>query len=81
MALTAEQQAQVDVQIAIQTAIEDKRHENNIAMINKNQKFETLRMAKDILIENSRTLPVESRQVTTANVIVIANELLNYSNT
>jgi hypothetical protein len=38
-------------------------------------------MAKDILIENSRTLPVESRQVTTANVIVIANELLNYSNT
>jgi hypothetical protein len=48
-------------------------------MINKNQKFETLRMAKDILIENSRTLPVESRQVTTANVIVIANELLNYS--
>jgi hypothetical protein len=79
MALTAEQQAQVDVQIAIQTAIEDKRHENSIAMINKNQKFETLRMAKDILIENSRTLPVESRQVTTANVIVIANELLNYS--
>lgn len=81
MALTAEQQAQVDVQIAIQTTIEDKRHENNIAIINKNQKFETLRMAKDILIENSRTLPVESRQVTTANVIVIANELLNYSNT
>jgi len=77
MALTAEQQAQVDVQIAI----EDKRHELNIAIINKNQKFETLRMAKDILIENSRTLPVESRQVTTANVITIANELLNYSNT
>ena len=77
MALTAEQQAQIDVQIAI----EDKRHENNIAMINKNQKFETLRMAKDILIENSRTLPVESRQVTTANVIAMANDLLNYSNT
>ena len=77
MALTAEQQAQVDVQIAI----EDKRHELNIAIINKNQKFETLRMAKDILIENSRTLPVESRQVTTANVITISNELFNYSNT
>ena len=47
MALTTEQQAQVDMQ----KAIDEGRYSSE----NKQRKLETLRMAKEILLENRRT--------------------------
>tara|TARA_R110000868_G_scaffold12505_10_gene59755 strand:+ start:1106 stop:1372 length:267 start_codon:yes stop_codon:yes gene_type:complete len=87
MALTAEQQGLVDVQVAIeaartetQIALENSRNSNQASMYAKQHKLETLRMAKEILVENSRTLPVDAREVTTANVTAMAAVLLNYIN-
>ena len=51
MALTAEQQAQVDQQ----NAIEDNRAANQAAAEAKRAKLEALRIAKEVLVENRRT--------------------------
>jgi hypothetical protein len=48
MALTTEQQAQVD----ISNAIEATRNANNIAMESRRAKLEAIRLAKEVLIEN-----------------------------
>ena len=87
MALTAEQQGLVDVQIAIeavrvdgQVTIENARTASQTALYAKQHRLESLRMAKEILVENSRTLPVDAREVTTANVTAMATVLLNYIN-
>lgn len=87
MALTAEQQGLVDIQVAIeaartetQIALENSRNLNQASMYAKQHKLETLRMAKEILVENSRTLPVDAREVKIANVTAMATVLLNYIN-
>ena len=87
MALTAEQQGLVDVQVAIEAArvesqivIENNRNANQASINAAQHKLETLRMAKEILVENSRTLPADAREVTTANVTAMATVLLNYIN-
>jgi galactokinase len=51
MALTPEQQAQVDMQ----NAIEDHRAANQTAAEAKRAKLEALRIAKEVLVENRRT--------------------------
>jgi len=87
MALTAEQQGLVDVQVAIEAAradsqvtIENARTASQAAAFAKQHRLESLRMAKEILVENSRTLPVDSREITTANVTAMAAVLLTYIN-
>jgi hypothetical protein len=87
MALSAEQQGLVDVQVAIEAArvesqivIENNRNANQASINAAQRKLETLRMAKDILVENSRTLPADAREVTTANVIAMATLLMDYTN-
>jgi len=87
MALTAEQQSMVDVQVAIEAArsestiaLENARNTNTVAINSKQHKLEALRMAKDVLIENSRTLPVEAREITTANITAMATVILAYIN-
>ena len=53
MALTAEQQAQFDMQ----KAIEETRAATQAASEAKRTKLEALRLAKEILVENRRTKP------------------------
>ena len=72
MALTAEQQAQVE----IQTAIEDNRAVNQAASEDKRAKLEMVRMAKEILIENRRTQSAaDATDITASAVTTLATTL------
>jgi hypothetical protein len=61
MALTIEQQATIDLQNGIQA---------------RQNKLEAIRMAKDVLIENARSKPVDSREVTAADITAFADALV-----
>lgn len=71
MALTPEQQAQVDIQLAVENA----RHANQMAQQAKQAKLETVRLAKETLIENARSKPVDARDVTAADITAFAAAL------
>ena len=75
MALTAEQQAQVD----IQNAMDDHRTQNQAAAEAKRAKLEMVRMAKEILIENRRTqAAADATDITASAVTAIATELTTF---
>jgi hypothetical protein len=71
MALTADQQAQVDFQVAIESA----RHANQMASEAYRVKLESVRLAKETLIENARSKPVDSREITAADITAFAAAL------
>lgn len=69
MALTLEQQAQIDMQVATQIATEAPRN-----------RLEAVRLAKDVLIENARSKPVDSRDVSASDITAFASNLMAYIN-
>ena len=96
MALTPEQQAQVELQEAMdagrrahELAMEQARHQNNLAIVQaqsaaqaaqaaveaKRAKLEAVRLAKETLIENARSKPVDARDVTAADIAAFAAAL------
>ena len=75
MALTPEQQAQVDVA----DAMEATRHANQMALQAKQSKMEAVRLAKEVLIENARSKAVDSRDVTAADITAFAQTLVAYT--
>jgi hypothetical protein len=77
MALSAEQQAEVDKQ----NAMEDNRASNQAAQEAKRAKLETLRMAKEILVENRRTqAAADATDITASAVTALATELNTFVN-
>ena len=77
MALTPEMQAQVDMQ----SAIENNRAANQAAMEEKRAKLDTLRMAKEILVENRRTQAAsEAADITASSVAALATDLNTFVN-
>jgi len=72
MALTTEQ---ID-QIAYQEASEAGRRAHEIAMESRRAKLEAIRLAKETLIENARSKPVDSRDVTPADITAFADALV-----
>lgn len=74
MALTTEQQAQVE----IADAIEATRHTNQMALQAKQAKLEAVRLAKEVLIENARSKAVDSRDVAAADITAFAGTLVAY---
>ncbi len=72
MALTTEQQAQVDVAVAIETS----RATQQAAAEAKRTKLEAIRLAKETLIENARSKPADSREVTAADITAFADALV-----
>jgi hypothetical protein len=72
MALTTEQ---ID-QIAYQEASEAGRRAHEIAMESRRAKLEAVRLAKETLIENARSKPVDSRDVTPADITAFADALV-----
>ena len=76
MALTAEQQASVDMAIAI----EADRQANQMALLAKQAKLEAVRVAQQTLIENRRNQPVDQREVTAADITAYATTLVNFIN-
>ena len=74
MALTPEQQMQIDIQLTIENA----RHANQMATEAKRAKLEAVRIAQVTLIENARSKPVDSRDVTAADITAFAQALVAY---
>ena len=72
MALTAEQQFQID--------LENSRNASALALEAKRAKLEAVRLAKETLIENRRNQPVDAREVTAADITAYATTLVNYVN-
>jgi hypothetical protein len=72
MALTTEQ---LD-QIAYQEASDAGRRAHEIAMETRRAKLEAIRLAKETLIENARSKPVDSRDVTPADITAFADALV-----
>lgn len=73
MALTAAQQAEVDMQEAMLAG--DREQEA------KRIKLEALRMAKEIAVENRRTQSAaEATDITAASIQAIADSLITYVN-
>ena len=72
MAFTTDQQAQLDIAIAIETS----RTTQQAAAQAKLTKLEAIRLAKETLIENTRSKPADSREVTAADIITFANTLV-----
>jgi hypothetical protein len=77
MALTPEQTSQVELQTALiaaqatsQTAIDARR-----------AKLETIRLAKEVLVENRRTVSAaDATDITAAAITAMATELATYVN-
>lgn len=74
MALDTEAQTIVDTQIAIENA----RHANNVAMEVSRARMESIRIAKEVLLENKRNSLGENTEVSAADIIAFANELAAY---
>ena len=77
MALTPEMQATVDQS----NAIEDNRSSNMAAQEAQRAKLETLRMAKEILVENRRTqAAAEATDITASALTALATDLNTFVN-
>jgi autotransporter adhesin len=74
MALTTDQQAQVDMTVAMDAA----RHANNLTIQSKQAKLEAVRLAQQTLIENARSKAVDSRDVSAADIAAFAQTLVAY---
>jgi Arc/MetJ-type ribon-helix-helix transcriptional regulator len=72
MALTTEQ---ID-QIAYQEASDAGRRAHEMAMESRRAKLEAIRLAKETLIENARSKPADSRDVTPADITAFADALV-----
>jgi hypothetical protein len=87
MALTTEQQASVDVQVAIenarhanQVALQEIQQANQITNFAAQQKLDAVRLAQQTLIENARTKPVDEREITPADIATFASTLVTAIN-
>jgi len=80
MALTAEQQATLDAQNANQLALETYRVTAQEALEAKRAKIEAIRVAKEVLTENNRSKPVDSRELSSSDITNFAGELLAFIN-
>jgi len=87
MALTAEQQSIVDVQVAIETArhanqvaLEAIRQANQVINSTAQQKLDATRLAQQTLIENARSKPADEREITPADIATFATALVTATN-
>jgi hypothetical protein len=76
MALTQEQQSQVE----FQEAMDAGRRTHDLEMEHRRAKLEAVRLAKETLLENSRSKPVDSRDVSAEEINSYANTLVGYIN-
>ena len=76
MALTPEQQSEID----LQEARDAGRRAHEIAMEQRRARLEAVRLAKETLIEHARSKPVDARDVSAADVTTFANALNQYIN-
>ena len=70
-------QEQLDM-IEMQNAVENVRHANQMAIVLANAKIESVRLAKETLIENARSKPVGDRDISAEDITNFANTLTTY---
>jgi hypothetical protein len=70
----------MDAQQQFQLDLENARHANQMAAQAKQAKLEAVRLAKETLIENARSKPVDTREVTAADITAFAAALEAYVN-
>jgi len=75
MALTTEQQAQIDFEKAMETA----RAESRAAERLRDTKLEAIRIAQNIVLENSRNA-TSGDQITANDLTAIATDIIAYIN-
>ena len=76
MALTAEQQAEIDLSEAQQAG--NRAHQ--LAMEQLRIKMDAVRLAKETLIENDRSKPADERGVSASDITTFAAALNTYVN-
>lgn len=76
MALTIEQTSQLEYQ----KALDADRFDHEKLMESRRAKLEMVRLAKEILIENARSKPVDSREVLADDIKNYSQSLVNYIN-
>lgn len=76
MALTAEQQAEIDLQEAQQAG--GRAHQ--LALEQLRVKMEAVRLAKETLLENDRSKPADERGVSASDITTFAAALNTYIN-
>ena len=76
MALTAEQQAEVD----LENAKASSRQAHELAMETRRNRMEVMRVARDTLTENRRREPADSRAISASDITTYADSLLSYVN-
>lgn len=76
MALTPEQQSQVD----LQEALDAGRRAHELAVEQRRARLEAVRLAKETLVENARSKPVDSRDVSAQDITNYATTLVDYIN-
>ena len=67
-------------QIAFQNAMADANHAKNLELASYNARLEAVRIAKDTLFENRRSLPVGEREITADDITTFADTLTDYIN-
>lgn len=72
MAYTPEQEFQLE--------LETQRAANQDAAEMKRAKLESVRLAKEVLIENSRNKPIDDRDVSADEITAFAETLISYVN-
>jgi hypothetical protein len=96
MALTAEQQAEIQLEVDKQVfrlnaeaaadvytkeqARETTRRAHEVAMEQRRAKLEAVRLAKETLLENDRNKPTGERGISASDVTTFADALVNYVN-
>ena len=76
MALTQEQLDQIEFDVAMNNA----RREADAARDSRQIRHDLVRIAKDVLIENARVKPADSRDVSAADIVAFATALGNFVN-
>ena len=77
MALTPEQQSQVDIQIELDRLIKSDQR----AVGREVARLEALRLAKETLVENARSKPVSERDITAEDITAFAATQVTYVTT
>lgn len=72
MALTPEQENLIEFNLAQAAA--------NTANESKTRRLEAIRIAKETLLENARSKPVDARDVSAADITAFADSLIQYIN-
>ena len=74
MALTALQLSEIEYTQTLDLA----RNASVVASQKKNHKLELIRLARDVLLENARSKPVDARDVSAEDIIAFADTLVVY---